>query len=149
MSSALLDRLLADIKQAMRDRQQDKLTALRMLHAQVKDATTNAGKDPTDEDVITIVARSIKQRQDAVQQFRQGGRDDLAAKEQVEIDLFRAYQPEQLSAEAVTELARKAIAESGAAGKADQGKVMKLLMPQVKGKADGKLVSQIVGSLLP
>lgn len=149
MSSPLLDRLMSDIKQAMRDRQAEKLTALRMLHAQVKDATTNAGKDPSDEDVITIVARAIKQRQDAVQQFRQGGRDDLAAREQVEIELFRAYQPEQLSAEAVTELARKAIAESGAAGKADQGKVMKLLMPQVKGKADGKLVSQIVGNLLP
>lgn len=149
MSSALLDRLMADIKQAMRDRQQEKLTALRMLHAQIKDATVNAGKDPTDDDVLAVVARAIKQRADAVQQFQQGGREDLAAKEQGEIDLLRAYQPEQMGADAITDLARKAIAESGAQSKADTGKVMKVLMPQVKGRADGRLVSQIVGSMLP
>lgn len=149
MGSSLLDKLTADIKQAMRDRDPDKLTALRMLHAQIKDATVNAGKEPADEDVATIVAKAIKQRQDAVQQFRGGGREDLAAKEEKEIAIYRAYQPEQLSAEAVTELAKKAIADAGATGKADTGKVMKLLMPQVKGRADGKLVNQIVSGLLP
>lgn len=149
MSSPLLDRLVADIKQAMKDRQGDALTALRMLHAQVKDATTNAGKEPSDDDVLAILSRAIKQRVDAVQQFRQGGREDLAAREQAEIELYRRYQPEQLPAEAITELARKAVAEVGATGKADAGKVMKALMPQVKGRADGKLVSQIVAALLP
>lgn len=149
MSSPLLDRLVADIKQAMRDRQGDTLTALRMLHAQVKDATTNAGKEPSDDDVLTILSRAIKQRADAVQQFRQGGREDLAAREQAEIDLYRKYQPEQLTAEAIADLARKAVAEVGATGKADTGKVMKALMPLVKGRADGKLVSQVVAGLLP
>lgn len=149
MGSPLLDRLMADIKQAMKDRQGDTLTALRMLHAQVKDATTNAGREPTDDDVISIVSRAIKQRADAVQQFRQGGREDLAAREEAEVALFRRYQPEQLDEAAVSELARKAVAEAGAVSKADTGRVMKLLMPMVKGRADGKWVSRIVASLLP
>lgn len=149
MPSPLLDRLMSDIKQAMKDRAQDKLTALRTLHAQVKDATVNQGKDPSDDDVLTILNRAIKQRLDAVEQFRKGGRDDLAVKEEQEIAHYRAYQPEQLDAAAVEALARQAIAESGAAGKADTGKVMKALMPKVKGKADGKLVNQIVAGLLP
>lgn len=149
MSSPLLDLLMADIKQAMKERAQDRLTALRTLHAQVKDATTNQGKDPTDDDVLTILNRAIKQRLDAADQFRKGGREDLASKEEQEIALYRKYQPAQLDAAAVEALARKAIVDSGAVGKADTGKVMKLLMPQVKGKADGKLVNQIVSGLLP
>ena len=149
MASPMLDQLMADIKQAMKDRAQDKLTALRTLHAQVKDATVNQGKEPTDDDVLTILNRAIKQRLDAVDQFRKGGREDLAIKEEQEIAHYRHYQPAQLDAEAVAVLVRKAIAESGAVSKADTGKVMKLLMPQVKGRADGKLVNQLVSSLLP
>lgn len=148
MPSPLLDTLMADIKQAMKDRNQDKLTALRTLHAQVKDATVNQGKDPTDDDVLTILNRAIKQRLDAVEQFRKGGREDLAVKEEQEIAHYRAYQPAQLDAAALEVIVRKAIADSGAAGKADTGKVMKLLMPQVKGRADGKLVNQLVSTLL-
>jgi uncharacterized protein YqeY len=149
MASALLDKLMADIKQAMKDRAQDKLTALRTLHAQIKDATVNQGREPTDDDVLTMLNRGIKQRQDAVEQFRQGGREDLALKEESEIACYRQYQPAQLDASAIEALARNAIAEAGATGKADTGKVMKLLMPQVKGKADGRLVNQIVSTLLP
>lgn len=148
MASPMLDQLMADIKQAMKDRAQDKLTALRTLHAQVKDATVNQGKEPTDDDVLTILNRAIKQRLDAADQFRKGSREDLAAKEEQEIAYYRHYQPAQLDEAAVAELVRKAIAESGAVSKADTGKVMKLLMPQVKGRADGKLVNQLVSSLL-
>jgi uncharacterized protein YqeY len=140
----MLDALLADIKTAMKAQDPDKLTALRMLNAQIKDATVNAGKDPTDEAVATIVAKAIKQRQDSVDQFKAAGRNDLADKEQREIELFRAYQPQQLGAAEIEALVRKVIAETGAAGKKDLGKVMQALMPQVKGKSDGKLVNQIV-----
>jgi uncharacterized protein YqeY len=115
-----------------------------MLNAQIKDATVNAGKEPTDEAVATIVAKAIKQRQDSVEQFKAAGRNDLADKEQREIELFRAYQPQQLGAAEIEALVRKVIAETGAAGKKDLGKVMQALMPQVKGKSDGKLVNQIV-----
>lgn len=149
MPSPLLDQLMSDIKQAMKDRAQDKLTALRTLHAQIKDATVNQGKDPGDDDVLTILNRAIKQRLDAADQFRKGGREDLAVKEEQEITFYRCYQPQQLSAVEIEALARKAIAETGAAGKADTGKVMKALMPLVKGKADGKVVNQVVAGLLP
>jgi uncharacterized protein YqeY len=144
MGSPMLDKLLADIKTAMKAQAPETLTALRMLNAQIKDATVNAGKDPTDEAVATIVAKAIKQRQDSVDQFKAAGRNDLADKEQREIELFRAYQPQQLGASEIEALVRKVIAETGAAGKKDLGKVMQALMPQVKGKTDGKLVNQIV-----
>ena len=124
------------------------VTAMRTLIAQIKDATINAGKDVTDGEVATVVSKAIKQRQDSVEQFRAGGREDLATKEQAEIDLFRKYMPKQLDEAEIEALATKAIAESGATGKADLGKVMKVLMPQVKGKADGKLVNAVVGRLL-
>ena len=144
MGSPMLDKLLADIKTAMKAQAPETLTALRMLNAQIKDATVNAGKDPTDEAVATIVAKAIKQRQDSVEQFKAAGRNDLADKEQREIELFRAYQPQQLGAAEIEALVRKVIAETGASGKKDLGKVMQALMPQVKGKSDGKLVNQIV-----
>ena len=144
MASPLLDTLMADVKAAMKAHDPETLTALRTLHAQIKDATVNVGKDPTDGDVVTIVAKAIKQRLDSVEQFRAANRNDLADKEQREIALFRKYQPQQLDQAAIEELVRKAVAETGATGKKDLGKVMQILMPQVKGKADGKLVNQVV-----
>ena len=144
MATSVLDALLADIKIAMKAQNQDALSALRMLHAQIKDATVNAGKEPTDEAIASIVAKAIKQRQDSVEQYRAASRADLADKEQREIELFRKYQPQQLDQATIEALVRKVIAETGASGKKDLGKVMQALMPQVKGRSDGKLVNQIV-----
>jgi len=148
MPSPILDTLLADIKAAMKSRDQETLGALRVLHAQIKDATTNAGKEPNDGDIATVVARALKQRADSVEQFRAAGRNDLADKEQREIDLFRRYQPLQMERPEIEELVRKIIAETGAQGKKDMGKLMQALMPQVKGKADGKMVNEIVQTQL-
>lgn len=148
MGSKVLEQLQADIKQRMKARQGDQLTALRTLHAQIKDATVNAGKEATDAEVATVVAKAVKQRQDSVALFRQGGRGDLADKEQMEIDLFRKYQPTQLEPKEIEDLVRRCIAETGAAGKKDTGKIMAVLMPQVKGRADGKLVNQTVTAML-
>lgn len=148
MSSKLLDDLLADIKSAMKNRENEKLTALRTLHAQIKDATTNAGKEATDGEVAVIVAKAIKQRLDAAEQYKQGARQDLVDRELAEAELFKKYQPQQLGQAEIEELVRKAIAETGAAGKKEMGKVMAVLMPQVKGRADGKLVNQVVQGLL-
>lgn len=149
MASKLLETLQADIKTAMKERDHEKVTALRTLHAQIKDATVNAGKETTDGEVGVVVAKAIKQRQHSVEQFRQGARADLADKEQREVELFRKYQPPQLTQAEIEDLAKKCIAEAGAATKKDMGKVMALLMPQVKGRADGKTVNQVVSSLLP
>ena len=148
MSSKLMDDLLADIKAAMKNRENDRLTALRTLHAQIKDATVNLGKEVTDGDVATVVAKAIKQRLDAAEQFKQGARQDLADKEAMEAETFKKYQPRQLTQAEIEELVRNAIAETGAVGKKEMGKVMAVLMPQVKGRADGKLVNQIVQALL-
>ena len=148
MSSKLLDDLLADIKSAMKNRENEKLTALRTLHAQIKDATTNAGKEATDGEGAVIVAKAIKQRLDEADQYKQGARQDLVDRELAEAELFKKYQPQQLGQAEIEELVRKAIAETGAAGKKEMGKVMAVLMPQVKGRADGKLVNQVVQGLL-
>jgi hypothetical protein len=148
MSSKLLDDLLADIKTAMKNRENDKLVALRTLHAQIKDATTNAGREVTDGDIATVLAKAIKQRQDSIEQFRTGGREDLAVKEEQEIAIYKKYQPKQLEQAEIEDLVKKAIAETGAAGRKDMGKVMQALMPLVKGRADGKIVNQIVQALL-
>ena len=149
MASAILDRILADIKEAMKAKSADTLIALRTLHAAIKDQTVNAGVEATDENVTAVIAKAIKQRADAVEQYAAAKRDDLVAKEQREIDLFRAYQPRQMERAEIEGLVRQCIADSGAVSKKEMGKVMQLLMPQVKGKADGKLVNQVVQSLLP
>lgn len=148
MSSPLLDQILADIKTAMKARASDTLTALRSLHAQVKDASVNAGKEATDDVVSAVVGKAIKQRRDSIEQYVQANREDLADKERREVDLFAKYQPEQLTEEEIEALTRNAIAESGAQGKQEMGKVMKLLMPQVKNRADGKVVNAVVQRLL-
>jgi uncharacterized protein len=144
MNSRLLEQLLADIKAAMKNRENDKLTALRTLHAQIKDATVNVGKEVTDAAVATVVAKAIKQRLDAAEQYKQGARQDLVDQELMEAEIFKKYQPRQLTQAEIEELVRKAIVETGAVGKQDMGKVMGVLMPQVKGRADGRLVNQAV-----
>ncbi len=149
MGSKLFDELMDDIKTTMKARDNAKLVALRMLHSQIKDVTVNAGKDVTDAEVATVVAKALKQRADSLEQYKTGQRQDLVDREQNEIDWIRKYQPKQLEPAEIEALVRACIAEAGAATKKDMGKVMALLMPQVKGRADGKVVNQIVSSLLP
>jgi uncharacterized protein YqeY len=148
MSSEILDRVLADIKTAMKAKDKDRLAALRFLHSEIKNVSINERRDVTDEDAISVVSKMIKQRQESIEQFREGGRDDLVASEEFQLNIYRAYQPEQLGEDEIAKLVDQAIADTGASGKADMGKVMKALMPLVKGKADGKLVSSIVNSKL-
>ena len=148
MASPILDKLLQDIKTAMKARDKESLLALRTLHSEIKNVAINGKREATDDDVVSVLARAIKQRKDAIVQFREGGRDDLVAKEQAQIDLYRTYQPAQLDGAELEALIGKTIADVGAETKSDMGKVMKALMPIVKGKADNKLVSQIVMSKL-
>ncbi len=149
MASAVMDQLLADIKEAMKAQASETVMALRTLHAAIKDQTVNAGVEVTDEAVNAVVAKALKQRADSIEQFGAAGRQDLVEKEQKQVDLFRKYQARQLDRAEIEALVRQCIAESGASGKKEMGKVMQLLMPKVKGCADGKLVNQIVIALLP
>ncbi len=148
MASEILDRLLADIKVAMKARASERLETLRFLHAEIKNFEVNERKKPTDDDVAAIVGKAIKSRQDSIEQFQAGGREDLVAREQAQLEICKAYQPEQLGEAEIEALVDEVIEQTGAAGKKDTGKVMKELMPRVKGKADGRMVSAIVGRKL-
>lgn len=146
--TTIAETLMNDIKTAMKAGEKDRLTTLRSLHAQIKDATVNAGKDMTDDAVVAVIAKQIKQRVDALAQFRAAGREDLAAREEAEMAILRAYQPAQLSEAEIEAFVAEAIAATGATTKKEMGKVMAALMPKVKGKADGALVNRIVGAKL-
>lgn len=148
MASVVMDQLMADIKEAMITKNSEALLALRTLHAAIKDQTVNAGVEVTDEVVYSVVTKAVKQRNDAIEQFTTAGRQDLVDTEQKQINLFRKYQPQQLDQAEIEALVRQCIAESGATTKKEMGKVMALLMPKVKGRSDGKLVTQVVQSLL-
>jgi uncharacterized protein YqeY len=143
-----MDQLLADIKTAMKAGASETVVALRTLNAAIKDQTVNAGVEITDDAIVGVVGKAIKQRTDAIEQFQAAGRQDLVDKEQNQIDLYRKYQPQQLERAEIETLVRACVAESGATSKKEMGKVMQLLLPKVKGRADGKLVNQVVMALL-
>ena len=149
MSCAQFDNLMADMKAAMKAHDTVALNAVRGVIARVKDLTVNAGKEMTDDDVVAVVAKAVKQREEAIAQFEQAGRAELAANEKAEMDVLRKYLPQQLSEEAVAEVVKAVVAETGATSKKDMGRVMKEVMARVKGQADGRLVSKLVGAALP
>lgn len=140
----LMQQITDEMKQAMKAGDKLKLGAIRMLRAAMKDKEIELGHALTDEDVIAVVGRMIKQRKDAASQYSDAGRDDLAAKELEENRIYEAYMPAQLSEEEVAEMVHKAVAESGAEGMRDMGKVMGMIRPKLQGKADMGLVSALV-----
>ena len=117
--------------------------------AKAKDLTVNAGKEMSDDAVLQVIAKGVKQREESIAQFESAGRAELAANEKKEMELLKKYLPEQLSEEAVAAIVKEAVAATGATSKKDMGKVMKDVMARVKGQADGKLVSRLVGAALP
>lgn len=135
----------ADIKDAMKAGAKDKVSALRMLSAAIKNKMIE--KRPaelTEGDVQDTVRSLIKQRKDSIEQFAKGGRQDLADKETTEVAFLEVYLPQQLAREEVEQAVREVIAQTGAQGPKDMGKVMKALMPVLAGRADNKLVSELV-----
>lgn len=149
MASEIFDKLLVAIKDAMKARDSDTLLALRTLHADIKNCQIDKRREVDDADVASVIAKAIKQRRDSVEQFRAAGRTDLADREQVQIDLYKKYQPRQLNEEQIEALVKDVLKQTGATEKKQIGLVMKELMPQVRGKADGKLVNAVVSRLLP
>lgn len=143
----LRDQLQQDLQNAIRARDEHRKAALRMVLLEVQLAEAERGT-LSDADVLALIQKEIKRRTEALDMFRQGGRADLEANELVELEILKGYLPAALSPEALTGLARAAIAEVGATSIADMGKVMQVLMPRVRGQADGRLVNQIVRDLL-
>lgn len=147
--SEIYDRLMADMKAAMKEHDTVAVNAIRGVIAKAKDLTVNAGKDMTDEAVLAVLAKGAKQREESIAQFTAAGRAELAAAEQKELDLLKKYLPAQLGEAEVAAVVQAVIAETGAASKKDMGRVMKETMARLKGQADGKFVSRLVGAALP
>lgn len=143
--------LQEELKQSMLARDELKTSVLRMLLSTIGYLETQkggAGYEATEEDVMTSIQKEAKQRRDSIEEFEKAGRQELADKEQKELELLQKYLPEQLSEEEIKKLVEEAIPATGATSLSDMGKLMGTLMPKIKGKADGNLVSKIVKELL-
>lgn len=151
---SLMETIAEDLKAALKSGARERLETLRMARARMLEAEialrAELGRDYklTDPEAVKALASYAKQRRDSIDSFRQAGREDLASKEEVELAIVQEYLPKQLGAEEVRQIVREAIAEAGATSTRDIGAVMKLVMPKVKGAADGKMVNQIASELL-
>ena len=143
---SLQERLTEDVKTAMKAREAGKsrLSVLRMVKASIRNIEIDRKKELNDEDVLDVLAKEVKMRRDSMDDFRKGNRPDLVAALEEEIAILAEYLPAQLSEEEVRVLVDQAVSQAQAATAKDMGKVMAILMPQVKGKADGKLVNTLV-----
>ncbi len=137
-----------DIKQAMKSGDTVKKDTLRMLVASINNAEI-AKQDKLDNaDILGVIAKEVKKHQESIDAFKQGNRADLVSKEEAEMKILQSYLPEQLTRDDIIAAAKEVIAAVGAQGPGDKGKVMKELMPRLKGKADGKEINEVVTELL-
>ena len=132
------------MKSAMKSGDKDLVGFTRNLHALIRKKEIDDKVDLDDAGVQKIIQSAVKQRQDSIEQFKAGGRQDLVDKEEAELKFLMAYMPQQMSADEVRKIVDWAVTEAKATSQKDMGNVMKLLMPKVQGKADGKLVNQLV-----
>jgi uncharacterized protein YqeY len=147
--SMLTDKIAADMKDAMRAKDAPRLSTLRMLKSAMEYYKIEKKQEQLmDADVTTIIKKQIKQRQDSIDGFEKGGRADLVEKEKAELVVLKSYLPEELSQAQVEEVVKATIAELGAKTKADMGQVMKAVQTKVAGRADNRLVSQLVSANL-
>jgi uncharacterized protein YqeY len=149
----LREQLTDDLKQAMRQQDVTRKRTIRSVIAAIKQAETaldSSGErvSLSENDILALIAKQAKQRQESIAEYQKGDREDLAAEEQAELTILQAYLPQQLGPEEIEAEAKQVIAEVGATGPADLGKVMKPLMARLRGRADGKLANQIVRELL-
>lgn len=145
---SLKEKLQDDIKAAMRAKEGDKLTTLRLITAAIKQKEVDERIELTDPAVLSILEKMIKQRKDSIAQFQLGGRQDLVDKEQAELALLMAYMPAQMSEAEIAQVIETAVLQANATGLQDMGKVMALIKPLLAGKADMGLVSQMLTTRL-
>lgn len=142
------DRIREDMKAAMRSHDAARLSTIRLLLAAIKQREIDEQIEAGDEDVLAVIGKMVKQRRDSVEQYRSGGREDLVANEQAEIDVLSTYLPQQLSDEEVAAIVEEAVAEVGMTGMAAMGKVMSVVKPRVNGRADLGKVSALIKARL-
>ena len=141
---SLQESLLDDMKSAMKNKDKDKVAVIRMARAAIKDAAINERKDLSDDEVVEVLAKLVKQNKESLAGFEKADRPEQVEKLKREIEILEGYLPEQLSADELEEIVHETIAEVGAQDMSDMGQVMGAIMPKVKGKADGSEVNQLV-----
>jgi uncharacterized protein len=147
--AALTDKVRADMTEAMKAQEKERLSTIRMLQSALKNEQINLGHELSDEEAMSVIRKAVKQRQDSIEQYSNAGRTELADKERSEMELLRTYLPAELSAEELESGIREIIATTGAQSKKDLGKVMKEATARFKGRVDGKKVQEVVSRLLP
>jgi uncharacterized protein YqeY len=145
---ALKDRIQEALKGALKRQQRVEVSTLRLLLSEIKYAEIAQQKPADDNKVLDVITKEVKRRRESIEAFKQGNREDLVAQEEAELAVLLSYLPEQISREEIVAAAQRVVDAVGAKGPSDKGKVMAQLMPQLKGKADGKEVSEIVSELL-
>lgn len=147
-SQALLDQIESAMRDAMRSRDEQRTQTLRMAMAAAHNLRIERRRDLTDDEIIDVLGKQVKQRRESIAMYRDAGRDDRAAAEEAEAAILTEFLPQQLSEAELEALARAAIAEAGASSASDMGKVMGRLSSQTRGRADGRAVSEVVRRLL-
>lgn len=145
---SLLNQLNEDIKVAMKAKDKETLAVIRMIKSSIQNEQIKVGRDLNGEEELTVLSREMKQRRDSLVEFEKAGRDDLAEKVKGEITIVEKYLPAQLSEAEIREIVQAAIAKTNATSPKEFGKVMGVVMPQIKGKADGNQVNAVVKELL-
>ncbi|MFO8143991.1 MAG: GatB/YqeY domain-containing protein [Dehalococcoidales bacterium] len=148
MEANLRDKLQVDLHRAMKERDDVRRSVLRLVLAAIKNAEKSQQKELDDSDVLGVIAREVKQRDESIEFFKQGERPDLVFREEAEMAVLKEYLPRQLSRDEIVNEARRVIQEVGAEGVKDKGRVMSRVMPQLKGRADGRQINEIVTELL-
>jgi uncharacterized protein len=140
----LEERLVEEMKQAMKDGDKVRLSAIRMIRSTAKNKEFELRRKLTEEDLIKVIQSMVRKAEESIEQFRAGGRQDLVDKESQEVTFFKAYLPESLGREEIARVVDETVQETGATSARDMGKVMKAVMAKLAGKADGKLINQLV-----
>lgn len=148
MEANLKQKLTDDLKQAMRNGDKVRRSVIRLVMAAIKNAEIARQATLENTDILGIIAKEVRQRQESIEAFRQGNRQDLVAQEEAELAVLKEYLPRQMTREEIIAAARQVIAEVGAQGPGDKGKVMPKLIAQLKGKADGREINAVVTELL-
>jgi uncharacterized protein YqeY len=146
--SPLQKKLIDDLKQAMKAGDTVKRSVIRLTMAAIKNAEIAKQKALEDSDVLGVIAKEIRQRKESIEAFKLGNRPELVAQEEAEMAILEGYMPAQMSREEIVAEARKVIKEVGAGGLGDKGKVMPSLIAKLKGKADGRVINEVVTELL-
>ncbi|BES64865.1 GatB/YqeY domain-containing protein [Gottschalkiaceae bacterium SANA] len=139
---------MEDLKSAMRNKEKRRKDTITMLRAAVKQREVDERIELADEDVLAIVGKQVKQKRESIKEFQKAARIDLVEQAEEEIEILMVYLPEQLTEDEIDEIVREAIVQTGAASMRDMGRIMGVVMPKVKGKADGSLISQSAKKLL-